>query len=120
MIECSRRDESGRDPRCTVGEFFIGDDNVCERCQSHWGDGTPPDPADRSTWTPTLMAFVEPLIIPEQLPAGPRGLGDTIATVLAAVGVKKRKGCGCSKRQAWLNRVVPYKKTPLPPSATET
>jgi len=99
---------------------IAGPDNPnypCDRCRSQWTDDTPPDPDDRSTWTPTLLSFVEPLDIQ---PTGPRGLGDTVATVLAAVGVKKRKGCGCSKRQAWLNRVVPYKKTPPTPSSTET
>ncbi len=30
----------------------------CDRCRSQWTDGTPPVPADRSTWTPTLLAFV--------------------------------------------------------------
>lgn len=40
-----------------------------------------------------------------------RGLGDTVAKVIdrATFGrVKKTEGCGCAKRQEWLNRVVPY------------
>ena len=42
---------------------------------------------------------------PEQLPS--RGLGDTIAKVTKAVGIKP---CGgCKARQAKLNTLVPYK-----------
>jgi hypothetical protein len=44
----------------------------------------------------------------------PRGLGDTVKNVLAAVGVDKLvhaawPDCGCSNRQAWLNKMWPYK-----------
>lgn len=39
-----------------------------------------------------------------------RGLGDTLAKTLAAVGIRKRPGCGCGKRQAALNRLFPYRK----------
>ena len=44
-----------------------------------------------------------------------RGLGDTVAKVLKATGVAKvvksvlGEKCGCAKRQAALNRLVPYK-----------
>ena len=31
------------------------------------------------------------------------GLGDKVASVLSAVGIKKKEGCGCEKRQRWLN-----------------
>lgn len=38
----------------------------------------------------------------------PRGLGDAIAKVTHAVGIKK---CGgCAKRQALANKLVPFKK----------
>lgn len=37
-----------------------------------------------------------------------RGAGDVVANTLAAVGVKKKKGCNCGSRQAWLNRMVPF------------
>ena len=37
----------------------------------------------------------------------PRGLGDTVAKITKAVGVKP---CGrCKKRQEALNRILPYK-----------
>ncbi|MGC4033701.1 MAG: hypothetical protein QM754_18605 [Tepidisphaeraceae bacterium] len=51
-------------------------------------------------------------------PQGDRGLGDTIARVLDPIGgaAFKRafkavtgKDCGCGKRQAALNKLVPYK-----------
>ena len=41
-------------------------------------------------------------------PAVSRGLGDTIAKITKAVGIKPCKGC--KKRQKWLNEKFPYKK----------
>lgn len=38
-----------------------------------------------------------------------RGLGDTVAKLAAAVGIKKRKGCKCEERQDKLNRAFPYR-----------
>lgn len=38
-----------------------------------------------------------------------RGLGDTVAKVLEKAGVKPKRGCGCRKRQAFLNRLFPYR-----------
>jgi len=88
----------------------------CKQCQTEWVNGVAPNLLDQQTWTPTIMGFSIPSFAPLPVEQS-RGLGDTVATVLSAVGVKKRKGCGCSKRQAWLNRVVPYKKkTPPHPS----
>ena len=44
-----------------------------------------------------------------------RGLGDTIARIdkfaeQVANGLNIPGGCGCKKRQAYLNKVVPYGK----------
>jgi len=39
-----------------------------------------------------------------------RGLGDVVARTLSAVGIRKKRGCGCGKRQAALNRLVPFRK----------
>lgn len=36
-----------------------------------------------------------------------RGLGDTVAAVLAVFGIRKRN-CKCDKRQSFLNRIFPY------------
>ena len=41
----------------------------CDRCRAEWPGDVPPDPDDRTTWTATLLAFVEPFA--EQLPAEP-------------------------------------------------
>lgn len=41
------------------------------------------------------------------LPPGSRGLGDTIAKITKKAGI--RQCGGCRKRQAQLNRLVPYK-----------
>jgi hypothetical protein len=37
-----------------------------------------------------------------------RGLGDAVERVLIRFGIRKRKGCGCNKRQSWLNQKVPF------------
>lgn len=37
-----------------------------------------------------------------------RGLGDTLAKLTRAVGVRPCNGC--EKRQRWLNKVVPYRR----------
>ena len=48
-----------------------------------------------------------------------RGLGDTIAKITKATGIKKvvdtafgafNKDCGCRERQSKLNKLFPYKK----------
>lgn len=41
----------------------------------------------------------------------PRGFGDTLARWFRRLGVKKRKGCGCNRRQRRLNELLPYDKT---------
>tara|TARA_R100001463_G_scaffold70615_3_gene124269 strand:- start:899 stop:1102 length:204 start_codon:yes stop_codon:yes gene_type:complete len=38
-----------------------------------------------------------------------RGLGDVLAKFFAFIGIKKRKGCGCQKRQNLLNKIFPFK-----------
>lgn len=44
---------------------------------------------------------------PHGVTAKSRGLGDTVAKITSAVGIKP---CGgCKKRQAALNRLVPYR-----------
>lgn len=34
-----------------------------------------------------------------------RGLGDVIAKMISGLGIRKKPGCRCNQRQAWLNRV---------------
>jgi len=44
--------------------------------------------------------------IPKPTPDGKFGLGDLIAALLTIIGIHKKKGCGCNKRQ---NRWNKYK-----------
>jgi hypothetical protein len=55
----------------------------------------------------------------ESTPMKSKGLGDTIAKITAATGIKKivevvsdatGKDCGCDKRKDTLNRMFPYNK----------
>ena len=39
----------------------------------------------------------------------PAGLGDALAAVLKKLGVGRRRNCRCAARQAWLNRLFPYR-----------
>lgn len=36
------------------------------------------------------------------------GLGDFVAKALSSLGVKKKQGCGCAKRQEKLNQMFPF------------
>ncbi|TXH51482.1 MAG: hypothetical protein E6Q97_18285 [Desulfurellales bacterium] len=90
---------------------------VCQRCLSH---GKP----DEEAPSPDLLALVKPPIVKGKAwrayvdfatKGKSRGLGDTIAKGLRAVGITKKavqqvtgKPCGCSKRQAALNKVLSY------------
>lgn len=58
-----------------------------------------------------------------EIPMESRGIGDTIAKITKATGIKKAvdtvfdaigKDCGCSERQRKLNRMLPYKNAPKP------
>jgi hypothetical protein len=62
-----------------------------------------------------------------EIPKKSRGLGDTIAKITKATGIKKavktvfgafNKDCGCSERQAKLNRMFPYEGAE-PPTKTK-
>ena len=49
---------------------------------------------------------------PPTTPEPSRGLGDTVAKVTSAVGIKP---CGgCKARQKWLNEKIPYKRGETP------
>ena len=54
-----------------------------------------------------------------EIPSESRGLGDTVAKITKATGIKKmtktvfgafNKDCGCRERQSKLNKLFPYKK----------
>ena len=59
----------------------------------------------------------------QEIPEESRGIGDTIAKITKATGVKKavdvvfgafNKDCGCKERQSKLNKMFPYKNTNKP------
>jgi hypothetical protein len=62
----------------------------------------------------------QPDIKPKRVNGWARGLGDVVADVLAWCGFKKRKTCGCTKRQRLLNRLLPFRRAKVvtvePPS----
>lgn len=49
---------------------------------------------------------------PNNVPPTHAGLGDTVKWAIEKVSfgrIKQKKGCGCAKRQSWLNRHFPYR-----------
>lgn len=66
--------------------------NPCDKCRLHWEGSQPPNAL--------------PSAILDRLPS--RGLGDTVAKAMHAVGIEQRPGCGCAERQAALNEMWPY------------
>lgn len=38
-----------------------------------------------------------------------RGLGDTVALIAKWLGFEQKEGCGCVKRQKFLNAIIPYR-----------
>lgn len=79
--------------RCELAAMVSA--RFCARCVTQWVDGPPSE--DRLT--PALQ---------DARPS--RGLGDTVAKALHAVGIEQRPGCGCAERQAALNEMWPYGK----------
>lgn len=55
-----------------------------------------------------LLKLGPPRLITMPKQERPRGLGDVVAKALSAVGIRKKKGCNCGKRQELLNRMIPF------------
>ena len=73
---------------------------------------TPQSSEDRRAWRPAGWGGPPPAARPPM-----RGLGDVVAAVTTAVGIKP---CGgCKERQAALNRLVPFAGAETPPAAPE-
>lgn len=99
-------------PFCQLATAIAGQDIPateanCARCKSQWTAGPPTDAT-----TPMLRALVRSRA-PDAINAQrqtiraisrPRGLGDILAAIFARIGIRKRPGCGCARRQATLNR----------------
>tara|TARA_R100000655_G_scaffold48166_1_gene85549 strand:+ start:222 stop:494 length:273 start_codon:yes stop_codon:yes gene_type:complete len=58
--------------------------------------------------TPTVYANGKPPKPPEEEDKKVRGLGDLVARGLEKIGIRKKPGCGCHKRQKALNKMVPF------------
>ncbi len=68
---------------------------------------------DRRNWRPASRGGPVPAAAPTPM----RGLGDVVAAVTTAVGIKP---CGkCKERQAALNRLVPFAGAETPQAAPE-
>ena len=77
------------DGSCAIGK----DASKCATCQHRvsmvvHSKAQPPKPANDGTM---------------------RGLGDVIARIASALGIKQKPGCGCERRQEKLNKLVPFK-----------
>ena len=54
---------------------------------------------------------VEDVPVAQEEPKKMKGLGDLVAkTIEKTTGIKSKEGCGCKKRQAALNKWVPFHK----------
>lgn len=116
IIDCRSWKLTGRTPTCTAGHDLAG----CGSCPHRIGregnlydppimDGlTAPDAAQGNVAPPA--APVAPAPARERM----RGLGDAVARMTKAVGIKP---CGgCQKRREALNRAFPFKENPPPKS----
>lgn len=50
----------------------------------------------------------QPATPPANQPPRWRGLGDAIAAAAKLLGIRPWRGCGCNRRRAALNRLVPF------------
>lgn len=73
----------------------------------------PPRPSSETIRTFARGRFAVSLVLlnPPFVSDKDRGIGDTIARAIAWLTLGRFKPtfrCGCARRRAWLNRVVPY------------
>ena len=108
-MTCPHQTTEGTTIHCALaGNQFAGPtmpNYPCTACQSEWTDGPP----TADTLTPTLRSLMGVFEQPWDESQPSRGLGDTISKLTKRLGIK-RKGCRCGKRQAALNRLVPYRR----------
>ena len=101
--------ENGTIHCAVAGNQFAGPtmrNYPCTACQAEWTDGPP----TAETLTPTLRSLMGVFDPPWDESQPSRGLGDTIAKLTKRLGIKKKPGCGCGRKQAFWNRVLPYKR----------
>lgn len=128
VTDCRSWRVVGMTPSCAQGLPLNCD--ACPSREARKGDGTDPpiyeipQTAIRAPRTPA--APLPPRVrvggarqgpTPPKPPQRLRGLGDVVAKVAAAVGIRPTKGCKCKERQAALNRLVPFGKDNPPPAS---
>lgn len=100
-------DPTATSTRCALAGVRVAP-RICDACRSQWPPAGPPT---ATSLTPTLTQILSSLPSTTPRPRDPdRGLGDTLARLFQAVGVRRKPGCGCGRRQSLLNRLVPYAK----------
>lgn len=123
IIDCKAWKLSGRTPTCTAGHDLAG----CGSCPHRIArEGNLYDPPIMDGLTAPEAAegnVAPPAAFPAPAPAREpmRGLGDAVARMTKAVGIKP---CGgCQKRRELLNKAFPFKQNPppegQPPAATD-
>lgn len=82
--------------------------SLCARCIPQWLAGPP----TADTLPPILLR----ILVATPTAAKPwdvsqpcRGLGDVVAKITHAAGIRQKPGCGCAERQRRLNEAVPFK-----------
>lgn len=106
-MTCPNYSINGKLMKCSLidGKMFPAEGkphNPCIQCQTEWTDGPP----TCSTFTPTLVRLTQ-----WDVSQPSRGLGDLIAKATHALGIEQKPGCGCAKRQAALNKAIPFQST---------
>lgn len=92
-----------KDKRCHCVPTMDGP--CCKRCRSpHMGDWREEQTGHREFACPHVATVKQSLTVQKM-----RGLGDVVAKVASAVGIKAKNGCGCKKRQEALNKLVPFR-----------
>jgi hypothetical protein len=84
--------------------FYLTEKDFADIQLKHM-DGTPEEVGKEVS--EAFGRFGESVEIPS-IVVGPRGLGDSIASLTSKVGI--RPCGGCKERQKWLNELVPYNK----------
>lgn len=97
---------------CTINGETISDNAAAGVCPKGYFDKPQP--------TPKLFDDSEQAIV-DAIDNSPEGLGDTVKTLLDAIGVDRatklfekiaHRSCGCDARRKWLNKFWPYANRP--------
>lgn len=92
-------------PKLFCFDYFRGS-LFSRACRQDETSGPPCGSIDRSKLSKPVSSAPVPL---ERRKPGIRGLGDVVAKVTSALGIKQKPGCKCKQRQEKLNKLVPFK-----------